>query len=88
MIVCPLCGDAHDISACPRWRVPKVEGKQMTEIEQLREEINKLRERVAVLENRANMPVRDGHPLWQPVPVSPPYWQWPSPGWVTPTVTC
>jgi hypothetical protein len=43
---------------------------------------------VAVLENRANMPVRDGHPLWQPVPVSPPYWQWPSPGWVTPTVTC
>jgi hypothetical protein len=38
----------------------------MSELEQLRKEINELRERVSVLECRANMPVHDGCPLWSP----------------------
>ena len=44
---------------------------------ELRAAIALLRERVAVLEHRANTPVRDGHPLWEPgtakKPWDPPY---------------
>lgn len=61
----------------------------MTEIEQLRAEINELRERVAVLE-------RVRHHRWEyvPMPFVPgtPYvpnpTPWPGPEWAPPTVTC
>ena len=53
----------------------------MTELEQLRKELNELRERVAVLERQVSMPVRDGHPVWVPKPDTSPY----SPPYV---VTC
>jgi hypothetical protein len=55
----------------------------MTELEQLRKEVNDLRERVAVLETRLTFPVRDGHPLPHPVQHVP--FMPPQPPW---TVTC
>ena len=40
----------------------------MNELEHLKQEIAALQERVMLLEKRADMPVRDGHPLWVPLP--------------------
>lgn len=35
--------------------------------------IKSLEERIAILERRADMPVRDGHPLWTPSPAPQPH---------------
>jgi len=39
----------------------------MNEIDQLKEEIKILRERVAILEYRLEQPVRDGYSIWKPL---------------------
>jgi hypothetical protein len=56
----------------------------MTEIEQLREELARLRERVAVLECGARWEYKPP----QVIPVVPWTPTWPSPHWVSPSVTC
>jgi len=54
--------------------------QKMTEIETLREEVSRLRERVAVLEAERSLPPQIGTgiwpPVWAPIPISSPA-QWP-----------